>query len=90
MDHRLSGLGLPSNSRCGRLLEAVSPPELLAEAFHAAGGIDKLLLAGEERMARTADIDVNLGLRTSGDKRVAAGAFNGAGNVTGMDFFFHD
>ena len=35
----------------GGLLEAVGAAELLAEPLDAAGGVDELLLAGEERVA---------------------------------------
>jgi hypothetical protein len=79
-----------SSNRGCRLLEAVSAAKLLAEAFHAAGGVDELLLAGEERMALIADIDVNPAAGAAGGKGVAASAVNGTGLITGMDFFFHD
>src|SRR5205823_4974267 len=77
------------SSRRRRLLEAVRPAELLAEALDAAGGVDELLLPGEERMAVATDIDVDLGQRAAGLEGVAAGTVNGAGLVFGMGFGFH-
>src|SRR5204862_6992083 len=52
---------LTRSSRCGRgLLEAVGPAELLAEAFDATGRVHELLLAGEERMTRRANVHEDL------------------------------
>ena len=76
--------------RGGGFLEAVGSAELLGELVHAPGGIDELLLAGEKRMAVRADVDVNLGACATGHKRIAAGAVNGAGLVTGMNLGFHE
>src|SRR5687768_3720575 len=73
----------------GSLLEAVGPAELLAEALDAAGGVDELLLAGEERVALATDVDRDLRQRTAGRERVAARAVGRAGLVTGVDFRFH-
>src|SRR5687768_11197454 len=73
----------------GSLLEAVGPAELLAEPLHAAGGVDELLLAGEERVALAADVDVDLRRRAAGGELVAAGAVHGAGLITGVDLRFH-
>src|SRR3954469_18897203 len=71
------------------LLEAVGPAELLAEPLHAAGGVDELLLAGEERVAIAANVDRQLLLRAAGLKRVAACAVNGADLVLGVNLLFH-
>jgi hypothetical protein len=71
-------------------LKAVGSAELLAEAFDATGGIDELLLAGEERVAGTTDIDVDLGDRAAGDEGVATGAVDVAISIFGVDFGFHE
>ena len=71
-------------------MEAIGAAELLAEAFHAAGGVDELLLASKERVALIADIDVNPAAGAAGGKRVTASAVNGTSLITGVDFFFHD
>src|SRR5262245_11188257 len=77
--------------RRGRgLLEAVGPAELLAEAFDSPGRVHELLLAGEERMALRANIDVDFGRRAAGGEGIAAGAVDGAGLVLGMNLGFHD
>src|SRR5438874_9830597 len=68
----------------GGLLEAVGPAEFLAEALHAAGGVDELLLAGEERMALAANVDVDLGTGTARSERVSAGAVNSTSLVLGV------
>src|SRR5690606_9230632 len=57
--------GRSLRGRLGRLvaaLEAVVTAELLLEAIDASGGIDKLLLAGEERVALAADIHLDEGV----------------------------
>ena len=76
-------------SRDGRFLETVGSAELLAEAFHAPGGIDELLFAGEERVAIRADIDGDLRKRAAGFERVSAGAVNGAELIFRMRFGLH-
>jgi hypothetical protein len=73
----------------GGLLEAVGSAELLAEPLDAAGGVYKLLLAGEERMARRADINIDLRLGAAGDKFISTGTFYMTGHIPGMDLFFH-
>ena len=45
--------------------------------------------AGEERMARGADVNAQFRLRGTGLERVAAGAANRAVHVFGMDVFLH-
>src|SRR3954470_14116290 len=93
----LRGAGGGGCARCGGrraglaggLLEAVGPAELLAEPLHAAGGVDELLLAGEERVALAANIDVDLRRRAAGRERVPAGTVHSAGLITGMDLGFH-
>ena len=78
--------------RCGGsgLLEAVGSTEFLAEALDPAGGVDELLLAGEERMTLAANVDVDLRQRAARGKRVAAGAVNAAGLVLGVGLGLHD
>src|SRR5688572_7153009 len=86
------GLLLRPRRRCrcpGGLLEAVRPAELLAEPLHAAGGVDELLLAGEERVALATDVDRDLGQRAAGRERVAARAVGGAGLITRVNLGFH-
>jgi hypothetical protein len=64
---------------------------LLGETFDAAGGVDQLLLAGEEGMAIGADFDaqhVALNGRASLE-RVAAGAVHRNGMIVGVDTGFH-
>src|SRR5271165_875861 len=63
----------------------------LGEAFHAAGGVDKLLLAGEEGVAIGADFHVELFTLDGGAGReiVAAGAVHGYGVIVGVDTGFH-
>ena len=73
----------------GGFLEAVGPAEFLAEAFDASGRIHEFLLAGKEWMALAADVDVDLGKRAAGGKRVSAGAMDAAGLITRVDFGFH-
>src|SRR5712692_4781391 len=64
---------------------------LLGEALDAAGGVNELLLAGEEGMAVRADFHaqhVALDGRTS-LKRVAAGAVHRNGMIVGVNTGFH-
>src|SRR5213593_2079918 len=49
---------------------------LLAEALHAAGGIEQLLLAGEEGMATGAHFDVDYRRRRARDKAVPTRALH--------------
>src|SRR4051812_20017849 len=76
-------LARASGGRRAGFLEAVGAAELLAEPLDAAGGVDELLLAGEERVAGRADVDVQFRLGAAGDERVAAGAMNVTGDVLG-------
>ena len=64
---------------------------LLGEAFDAAGGVDELLLAGEEGMAVGADFDVELGALDGGAsvKIIAAGAVDCDGVIVGVNTGFH-
>jgi hypothetical protein len=62
---------------------------LAAEALDAAGGVDQLLLAGEEGVAGRADFDDDVALvRGAGLKVVAAGAFDVDVLVLGVNGFF--
>ena len=72
--------------RCKDLFDA----ETLLEAIDASAGIHQLLLAGEERMALGADINLQLLLRAAGFKRLTAHAANDGLAVLGMDSFFLD
>ena len=64
----------------------------LAELIHPAGGIDHLLLAGIEGMARRANLDMDLFLTQSGtgDDFVAAAAYDFDVLVSRMNVRFHD
>ena len=64
---------------------------LLGETLDAAGGVNQLLLAGEEGMATRADFDIQLVAldgRTSGEI-VAAGAVHRYGVIVGVNTGFH-
>ncbi len=61
-----------------------------SELIDASADIDKLLLAGEERVALGADIYTNLSaLRRTGHKGFSASADDLRFNIIGMDRFFH-
>src|SRR5581483_1100040 len=78
-DTRLRRLG------AGRPLEAVLP----LEALDASRGVHQLLLTGEERMARRADLDVDLGNRGTGLDDAAAGTDDARLLVPRMNAFLH-
>ena len=63
--------------------------QTLFELINAAAGIDKLLFAGEERMAFGADLHADVLFGGAGFDHFAAGAGNGGLLVFGMDIFFH-
>ena len=64
---------------------------LAAEAFDAAGRVDNLLLAGEERMAVRTDFNVYVtAMGATSQKTVAARALHAYFVITGMDCCFHD
>src|SRR5207249_4670723 len=73
----------------GGFLEAVRPAELLAETLHAPGGVNELLLAGEERMAVGANIHIYFRQRAARRERVPARAVDGAGLVFRVRLGFH-
>src|SRR5216683_5158284 len=63
--------------------------ELAAEALNTAGGIDQLLLAGEERVASGADFDDDVALvRGAGLKGRSAGAFDVNVSILRVNTFF--
>ena len=62
---------------------------LALETFDAAGCVDQLLLAGEERMAFGAYVQVDLGLRRSSVEGLSAGAGDDGINVIRMDTVSH-
>src|SRR5690606_929502 len=59
-------------------------PVLLAEALHATRRVDQLLLAREERMAGSADVQMDLVLGGSSLERIATRAPDGGGGISGM------
>jgi hypothetical protein len=59
------------------------------ETFNAAGGVNKLLLAGKKRMTGGTEFQPDIGLGGTGFKLVAAGATDRYGVVFRMDSFFH-
>src|SRR5215210_6914882 len=63
--------------------------EAALEALDATAGIHQLLLAGVERVARRAHLDVDVRLRRPGLELVAAGAANVRGDVFGVDSALH-
>ena len=78
---------------CGLCLRSgfagVRVGDFAAEAFDAAGGVDQLLLAGEERVAGSADFDDDVALvRGTGLKGIAAGALDVDGVVLRVNCFF--
>src|SRR6266436_8989747 len=64
---------------------------LFSEALDAAGGVNQLLLAGEEGMAIRADFDIQLVALDGRTSReiVAAGAMHRYGVIVGMNTGFH-
>ena len=61
------------------------------EALDSSGGIDKLLLSGEKRMAAGADIKPEVIVQcSSGLPFSAAGTGNLSCFILGMNTFFHD
>ena len=92
----LSCLALSCSSCLGGLLLSLassnglaSCTELVGEALDASAGVDQLLGAGEEGMACTSDVNLQLGLGGAGNKGVAAGAANRALHVIRMDSVLH-
>jgi len=65
---------------------------LLGEALDAAGGVNQLLLAGEEGMAARADFDIQLVALDGRTSReiVAAGAVHRYGVIVGVNTGFHE
>ena len=59
------------------------------ETFNTAGGVDKLLFAGEKRMAGGTEFQADIGLCGTGFKLVATGAADSNGVILGMYSFFH-
>src|SRR5437867_538892 len=59
------------------------------EPFDATGGVDQLLLAGEERVALGADLETHVVLRRAGDETLPAGAGDRDNLVDGMDPALH-
>ena len=68
-----------------RLHACVAPRELLDPA----GGIDELLLTGEEGVAGGTDADFQIPFRRAGVIDRAAGTANGGLGVVGMNLCFH-
>ena len=69
------------------LLGRLAVPAL--EALHPAGGVDQLLLAGEQRVAGRADLETDLFLGRAGLEGVAARAVDLDLVVLGMDSGLH-
>jgi hypothetical protein len=63
----------------------------LLELFHAAGGVDQLLLARKEGVARRTKLNVNFFAGRAGRINLAASADDlRLGEISGMDVFFHN
>ena len=73
----------------GGLFARSSGTVAAGEFLDAAGGIDELLLAGEERVAGGANADPELALGAAGVVGGAAGAADGGRLVVGMNICFH-
>src|SRR6478752_434206 len=73
----------------GRARSALGLFEPPLEALHAAARVDELLLAGVERMAVRADLDVQLGARGTRCERVPAAAVHGREDVLGVNVGLH-
>jgi hypothetical protein len=63
--------------------------ELLHEAINAASGVDKLLLAGVERVTNTADLHTQFFNSRAGCELVATATVDLALNVFGVDVRLH-
>ena len=72
------------------LLAALRTCVTARELLNATRGVDELLLAGEERMARRADADFDVALRGAGVVNGAARARDRGLLVIGMNICFHD
>lgn len=68
---------------------AAAPPNLVGEALDASTGVDELLLAGVERVALVAKLDLHLGHGSVRLEGVAAGARHRALDILGMDTLLH-
>ena len=91
-----SGLGLSSLGGLGSLgllslleLGGSGATELVGEALDASTGVDELLLAGVERVALVAKLDLHLGHGSVRLEGVAAGARHRALDILGMDTLLH-
>src|SRR4029453_12067428 len=71
--------------RGGLFLLLVAP----CETLDAAGGVDELLLAREERVALGADLETQVLARRPGHELLAASAADGHFLVFGMDALLH-
>ena len=91
-----SGLGLSSLGGLGSLgllslleLGGSGATELVGEALDASTGVDELLLAGVERVALVAKLNLHLGHGSVRLEGVAAGARHRALDILGMDTLLH-
>src|ERR1700750_2465334 len=73
----------------GRARRALGLLEPLLEALEPSARVDELLLAGVERVAGRADLDVQLGLRGTRRERVPAAAVHGGDDVVGVNLGLH-
>ena len=60
-----------------------------SKPFDAAGSVNETLLAGEERMAVTANLDPNRGQRRPGLEGITAGALHRHDMIIGMNLSLH-
>ncbi len=79
---RLEKLGALAGDRRG-------VAEATRKLLDAAGRVDELLLAREERMARGANTDLQVFAGGAGVIDLATGAADGGLGLIGMDIFFH-
>lgn len=70
--------------------ESAESTEALLEGFNASAGINDLLLAGIERVALRADVDIKIMTDSAADlEGIAAGALDVHFFVLRMDILFH-
>src|SRR5262249_18387065 len=81
--------GLPAYRLHGLALVGARALEAALEALDATTGVDELLLARVEGVARRANLDVELRLRRARDELVSAGAANGREDVLRMNVRLH-
>ena len=65
-------------------------PIFLLKLFHASGGVDKFLLAGEKAVAGRANLHLDVLYRGAGVDHIATGAGDRSFKIVWMYTFFHE